>query len=134
MNNLTKISSIFVLLTLAFASENKNEVIEQNQVKLNKIAKGSTELEMPSIDIQKINDVRIEKSIRDKKYAEVLLKNAKVKNAERNQLIKKQLKNSNKSDVLKRWSTDLRSKFLIGTIKGEDGARALKLPSAPESK
>ena len=85
------------------------------------------------IDIEKINETRIEKSIRDKRHSMTVLKDLKKKDAVKKDFIERQTKKSRKDEILKRWSSDIHSKMSVGTIKGEDGSAALKLPSAPES-
>ena len=57
-------------------------------------------------------------------------------------VFKNELKNSKvvsvfdkdqKKNVLNRWSSDVRSKISVVTVKGVNGEKAIKLPSTPES-
>ena len=134
MKSLIRVSSIFIVLSIAFASETKEELVSEVQV--NNTAtpeKQFLQSGLVPIDIEKINETRIEKSIRDKRHSMTVLKDLKKKDAVKKDFIERQTKKSSKDEILKRWSTDIHSKMSVATIKGEDGSAVLKLPSAPES-
>ena len=134
MKSLIRVSSIFIVLSIAFASEAKEEMVSEVQV--NSTEAPSEQLIQSGvvpIDIEKINEVRIEKSIREKRHSMTVLKELKKKDAIKKDFIERQTKTSSKDEILKRWSTDIHSKMSVATIKGEDGSAALKLPSDPES-
>ena len=134
MKSLLRASSIFIALSIAFASESKEELVGEVQVNNTEAPdKQLLQSGVVPIDIEKINEVRIEKSIRDKRHSMTVLKDLKKKDAIKKDFIERQAKKSNKNEILKRWSTDIHSKMSVVTIKGEDGSAALKLPSAPES-
>ena len=134
MKSLLRVSSIFIALSIALASGTKEELVSEVQVNNTEAQdKQSLQSGVVPIDIEKINEVRIEKSIRDKRHSMTVLKDLKKKDAIKKDFIERQTKKSNKNEILKRWSTDIHSKMSVATIKGEDGSAALKLPSAPES-
>ena len=134
MKSLIRVSSIFIVLSIAFASESKKEMAGEVQVNNTEVPdKQLLQSGVTLIDIEKINEVRIEKSIRDKRYSMTLLKELKKKDTIKKDFIERQTKTSSKDEILKRWSTDIHSKMSVATIKGEDGSAALKLPSAPGS-
>jgi len=134
MKSLIRVSSIFIVLSIAFASESKEEMAGEVQVNNTEVPdKQLLQSGVTPIDIEKINEVRIEKSIRDKRHSMTVLKELKKKDAIKKDFIERQTKTSSKDEILKRWSTDIHSKMSVATIKGEDGSAALKLPSAPES-
>ena len=134
MKSLIRVSSIFIVLSIAFASETKEEMVSEVQVNNTEAPdKQLLQSGVAPIDIEKINEVRIEKSIRDKRHSMTVLKELKKRDAIKKDFIERQTKKSNKNEILKRWSIDIHSKMSAATIKGEDGSAALKLPSAPES-
>ena len=134
MKSLIRVSSIFIVLSIAFASETKEEMVSEVQVNNTEAPdKQLLQSGVAPIDIEKINEIRIEKSIRDKRHSMTVLKELKKRDAIKKDFIERQTKKSSKDEILKRWSTDIHSKMSVATIKGEDGSAALKLPSAPES-
>ena len=134
MKSLLRASSIFIALSIAFASGTKEELVSEVQVNNTEAPdKQLLQSGVVPIDIEKINEVRIEKSIRDKRHSMTVLKELKKRDAIKKDFIERQTKKSSKDEILKRWSTDIHSKMSVATIKGEDGSAALKLPSAPES-
>ena len=134
MKSLIRVSSIFIVLSIAFASETKEELVSEVQVNNTEAPeKQLLQSGLVPIDIEKINETRIEKSIRDKRHSMTVLKDLKKKDAVKKDFIERQTKKSSKDEILKRWSSDIHSKMSVATIKGEDGSAALKLPSAPES-
>ena len=134
MKSLIRVSSIFIVLSIAFASDTKEELVSEVQVNN---TEGPDKQLLHSgvvpVDIEKINEARIEKSIRDKRHSMTILKELKKKDTIKKEFIERQTKKSSKNEILKRWSADIHSKMPVATIKGEDGSAALKLPSAPES-
>ena len=134
MKSLIRVSFIFIVLSIAFASETKEEMVSEVQVNNTEAPdKQLLQSGVAPLDIEKIKEVRIEKSIRDKRHSMTVLKDLKKKDAVKKDFIERQTKKSSKDEILKRWSTDIHSKMSVATIKGEDGSAALKLPSAPES-
>ena len=134
MKSLIRVSFTFIVLSITFASESKEEMAGEVQVNNTEVPdKQLLQSGVTPIDIEKINEVRIEKSIRDKRHSMTVLKELKKKDAIKKDFIERQTKTSSKDEILKRWSTDIHSKMSVATIKGEDGSAALKLPSAPES-
>jgi len=134
MKSLIRVSFIFIVLSIAFASETKEEMVSEVQVNNTEAPdKQLLQSGVAPLDIEKINEVRIEKSIRDKRHSMTVLKELKKRDAIKKDFIERQTKKSSKDEILKRWSTDIHSKMSVATIKGEDGSAALKLPSAPES-
>ena len=134
MKSLIRVSSIFIVLSIAFASETKEELAVEVQVNNTEVPdKQLIHSDAVPIDIEKIKEVRIEKSIRDKRHSMTVLKDLKKKDAVKKDFIERQTKKSSKDEILKRWSSDIHSKMSVATIKGEDGSAALKLPTAPES-
>ena len=134
MKSLIIVSSIFIVSSIAFASDTKEELAGEVQVNNTEVPdKQLLQSDVAPIDIEKINEVRIEKSIREKRHSMTVLKELKKKDAIKKDFIERQIKTSSKDEILKRWSTDIHSKMSVATIKGEDGSAALKLPSAPES-
>ena len=134
MKSLIRVSFIFIVLSIAFASETKEEMVSEVQVNNTEAPdKQLLHSDVVPIDIEKINEVRIEKSIRDKRHSMTVLKELKKKDAIKKDFIERETKKSSKDEILKRWSADIHSKMSVATIKGEDGSAALKLPSASES-
>ena len=134
MKSLLRVSSIFIVLSIAFASETKEDLVSEVQVDNTEAPdKQLLQSGIAPIDIEEINEVRIEKSIRDKRHSMTVLKELKKKDAIKKDFIERETKKSSKDEILKRWSTDIHSKMSVATIKGEDGSAALKLPSASES-
>ena len=134
MKSLIRVSFIFIVSSIAFASESKAEMADEVQVNNTEAPdKQLLQAGVAPIDIEKINEVRIVKSIRDKRHSMTVLKELNKKDAIKKDFIERQTKKSSKDEILKRWSTDIHSKMSVATIKGEDGSAALKLPSAPES-
>ena len=133
MKSLIRVSSIFIVLSIAFASEAKKEMVSEVQV--NSTEASNKQLLQPGvvpIDIEKINEVRIQKSIQDKKYAQKILKQHMDNNPnqKKDELSARKV---DKKNVLKKWSADLRSKLSVVKFKGKNGEKTINLPSIPES-
>ena len=133
MKSLIRVSSIFIVLSIAFASEAKKEMVSEVQV--NNTEASNKQLLQPGvvpIDIEKIKEVRIQKSIQDKKYAQKILKQHMDNNPnqKKDELSARKV---DKKNVLKKWSADLRSKLSVVKFKGKNGEKTINLPSIPES-
>ena len=133
MKSLIRVSSIFIVLSIAFASEAKKEMVSEVQV--NSTEASNKQLLQPGavpIDIEKIKEVRIQKSIQDKKYAQKILKQHMDNNPnqKKDELSARKV---DKKNVLKKWSADLRSKLSVVKFKGKNGEKTINLPSIPES-
>ena len=135
MKSLSKISTIFIFFTFVFASEN-NSTIDGENTDVNNTDSNiqAIDSEVLPIDVEKINESRIQKSIREKKYAQSILKKQQKAKKEQQELLESQIKKDKEKSVFKRWSSDARSKFSVITLKRENGNKAIKLPSTPESK
>tara|TARA_B100001113_G_scaffold282284_1_gene237259 strand:+ start:49 stop:456 length:408 start_codon:yes stop_codon:yes gene_type:complete len=135
MKSLSRISTIFIVFTFVFASENNSTIAGENtDVNDTDSNIQAIDLEVLPIDVEKINESRIQKSIREKKYAQSILKKQQGAKKEQQELLESQIKKDKEKSVFKRWSSDARSKFSVITLKRENGNKAIKLPSTPESK
>ena len=133
MKSLIRVSSIFIVLSIAFASEAKKEMVSEVQVNNTEASnKQLLQSGLVPIDIEKINEVRIQKSIQDKKYAQKILKQHMDNNPnqKKDELSARKV---DKKNVLKKWSADLRSKLFVVKFKGKNGEKTINLPSIPES-
>ena len=135
MKSLFRFSTIFIVFTFVFASENNPIVADENSEVNNTDSNiQAIDSEVLPIDVEKINESRIQKSIREKKYAQSILKKQQGAKKEQQELLENQIKKDKEKSVFKRWSSDARSKFSVITLKRENGNKAIKLPSSPESK
>ena len=135
MKSLSRISTIFIVFTFVFASENNPIVADENSEVNNSDSNiQAIDSEVLPIDVEKINESRIQKSIREKKYAQSILKKQQEAQKEQQELLESQIKKDKEKSVFKRWSSDARSKFSVITLKRENGNKAIKLPSTPDSK
>ena len=133
MKNLLAICSILMMVSIN-ASDNKAE--SKTEVEVNNNGVSDMQLmqsEVLQFEVDEIKKQRIQKSIREKKYAETVLKKQQSSQKYQNELIESNIDNDQKKDVLKRWSSDVRSKISVVTVKGVNGEKAIKLPSTPES-
>ena len=133
MKSLIRVCFIFIVLSITFASETKEEMASDAQV--NNTGATNKQLLQPGvvpIDIEKINEVRIQKSIQDKKYAQKILKQHMDNNPNQKE-DELSARKVDKKNVLKRWSADLRSKLPVVEFKGKNGEKTINLPSIPES-
>ena len=134
MKSLIRVSSIFIVLSIAFASETKEEMVGEVQVNNTEVPdKQLLQSDVAPIDIDQIKKIRFEKSVREKKHAEIMLNDQKKKKASEEEFFEDQGKKAQQNSIIKRWSDDIRSKFSVGTLKGENGKNAIKLPSAPKT-
>ena len=135
MKSLSRFSTIFIVFTFVFASENNSTITGENTDVNNTDSNiQAIDSEVLPIDVEKINESRIQKSIREKKYAQSILKKQQKAKKEQQELLESQIKKDKEKSVFKRWSSDARSKFSVITLKRENGNKAIKLPSTPESK
>ena len=133
MKSLIRVSSVFIVLSIAFASEAKEELAVEVQVNNTEVPdKQLIHSDAVPIDIEKIKEVRIQKSIQDKKYAQKILKQHmdNKPNQKEDELSARKV---DKKNVLKKWSADLRSKLSVVKFKGKNGEKTINLPSIPES-
>ena len=133
MRNLLTICSVLMMVNIN-ASDNKAE--SKTEVEINKNGVPDMQLmqsELLPVEANEIKKQRIQKSIREKKYAETVLKKQQSSQKYQNELIESNIDKDQKKDVLKRWSSDVRSKISVVTVKGVNGEKAIKLPSTPES-
>ena len=125
MKTIRALSSIFIVFTIAFASDtNSNE--EATSANNSSSDKQSVNSDVAPIDIKLIQETRIKKAIKDKKYAESTYnKHLQEKSASKADIQKK--------DVLSSWAKDIQSKLTVINLKRENGKKAIELPSSPKS-
>ena len=125
MKTIRALSSIFMVFTIAFASDtNSNE--EATSANNSSSDKQSINSDVPPIDIKVIQETRIKKAIKDKKYAESTYnKQLQEKSASKADIQKK--------DVLSSWAKDIQSKLTVKNLKRENGKKVIELPSSLES-
>ena len=119
------LSSIFIVFTIAFASgTNSNE--EAMSANNSSSDKQSVNSDVAPIDIKLIQETRIKKAIKDKKYADAIYnKHLQEKSASKADIQKK--------DVLSSWAKDIQSKLTVINLKRENGKKAIELPSSPKT-
>ena len=125
MKTIRALSSIFIVFTIAFASDtNSNE--EATSANNSSSDKQSVSSDVAPIDIKLIQEARIKKAIKDKKYAESTYnKHLQGKSASKADIQKK--------DVLSSWAKDIQSKLTIINLKRENGKKAIELPTSLKS-
>ena len=125
MKTIRALSSIFIVFTIAFASEtNSNE--EATSANNSSSDKQSVNSDVAPIDIKLIQETRIKKAIKDKKYAESTYnKHLQEKSASKADIQKK--------DVLSSWAKDIQSKLTVINLKRENGKKAIELPPSLKS-
>ena len=125
MKTIRALSSIFIVFTIAFASDtNSNE--EATSANNSSSDKQSVSSDVAPIDIKLIQETRIKKAIKDKKYAESTYnKHLREKSAGKADIQKK--------DVLSSWAKDIQSKLTVINLKRENGKKAIELPSSLNS-
>ena len=140
MKTISKISSILMLFTFAFASDAKTGVIEsaeniKNVAPVKQLIKSElvSTNEIIPIDIEQMKKFRAEKSIRDRKYSDAVLKNIQSSEKEQKKSLESAVRKSNNKDILKRWANDIRSKLSVTTLKRENVKKITKLPSTPKT-
>ena len=134
MKSLSRISTIFIVFTFVFASENNSTIDGENTYVNNSNSNiQAIESEVLPIDVEKINESRIQKSIMGKKHAQSVLKKQQEAHNEQQELLESRIKKDKGKSVFQRWSSNARSKLSIITLKRENGNKTIKLPSTPES-
>lgn len=135
MKSLLRISAIFIVFTFVIASEN-NLIIAGENTDVNNTDSNiqAIDQEVLPIDVEKINESRIQKSIREKKYVQSVLKKQQGALKEQQDLLDSRIKKDKEKSILKRWASDARSKLSVITLKSENGNKTIKLPSTPDSK
>ena len=134
MKSLSRISTIFIVFTFVFASEN-NSTIDGENTDVNNTDSNvqAIDSEVLPIDVEKINESRIQKSVREKKYAQSVMKKQQEAHKEQQEILESRIKKGKEKSIFKRWASDARSKLSIITLKRENGNKTIKLPSTPES-
>ena len=119
------LSSIFIVFTIAFASEtNSNE--EATSANNSSSDKQIVNSDVAPINIKLIQETRIKKAIKDKKYADSIYnKHLQEKSASKADIQKK--------DVLSSWAKDIQSKLTVINLKRENGKKAIELPPSLKS-
>ena len=133
MRNLLTFCSVLLIANIN-ASDNKAE--SKTEVEVNNNGVSDMQLmqsEVLPVEVEEIKKQRIQKSIREKKYAQTVLKKQQSSQINQNELIESYIDKDQKKNVLNRWSSDVRSKISVVTVKGVNGEKAIKLPSTPES-
>ena len=133
MRNLLTFCSVLLIANIN-ASDNKAE--SKTEVEINNNGVSDMQLmqsEVLPVEVEEIKKQRIQKSIREKKYAQKVLKKQQSSQINQNELIESYIDKDQKKNVLNRWSSDVRSKISVVTVKGVNGEKAIKLPSTPES-
>ena len=134
MKSLSRISTIFIVFAFVFASEN-NSIVDDENSEVNNTNSNiqAIDSEVLPIDVEKINESRIQKSVREKKYAQSVLKKQQEAHNEQQEILESRIKKDKEKSIFKRWASDARSKLSVITLKRENGNKTIKLPSAPES-
>ena len=134
MKSLSRISTIFIVFTFVFASENNSTIAGENsEVNNSDLNIQAFDSEVLHIDVEKINESRIQKSIREKKYAQSILKKQQGAQKEQQEILESRIKKDKEKSIFKRWASDARSKLSVITLKRENGNKTIKLPSTSES-
>ena len=133
MKSLSRISTIFIVFTFVFASENNSTIAGEN-TDVNNINSNiqAIDLEVLPIDVEKINESRIQKSVREKKYAQSVLKKQHEAQKEQQEILESRMKKDKEKSIFKRWASDARSKLSVITLKRENDNKTIKLPSTLE--
>ena len=134
MKSLSRFSTIFIVFTFVFASENNSIVADENSEVNNSDSNiQAIDSEVLPIDVEKINESRIQKSVREKKYAQSVLKKQQEAHNKQQEILESRIKKDKEKSIFKRWASDARSKLSVITLKRENGNKTIKLPSTPES-
>ena len=133
MRNLLTFCSVLLIANIN-ASDNKAESTTEVEINNNGVSDMQLmQSEVLPVEVEEIKKQRIQKSIREKKYAQTVLKKQQSSQINQNELIESYIDKDQKKNVLNRWSSDVRSKISVVTVKGVNGEKAIKLPSTPES-
>ena len=134
MKSLSRFSAIFIVFTFVFALENNSTISGENTGVNNTDSNmQAIDSEVLPIDVEKINESRIQKSVREKKYAQSVLKKQQEAHNEQQEILESRIKKDKEKSIFKRWASDARSKLSVITLKRENGNKTIKLPSTPES-
>ena len=134
MKSLSRISTIFIVFTFVFASENNSTIAGENTDVNNTNSNiQAIDSEVLPIDVEKINESRIQKSVREKKYAQSVLKKQQEAHNEQQEILESRIKKDKEKSIFKRWASDARSKLSVITLNRENGNKTIKLPSTSES-
>ena len=146
MSNFVKFGSISIALAITFASDNSAKVVEQESThntvktlslhnKIEIIESEEVNKEVVPVDVEKINSIRLQKSIKAKKHATITLQEQKNKALYQNEFAGvQQVKEVQQKNVLRKWSSDIDSKLPVVILKDESGKKAVKLPTNSYSK
>ena len=133
MRNVLTICSVLMMVNIN-ASDNKVESTTEVEINNNGVSDMQLmQSEVLPVEVEEIKKQRIQKSIREKKYAQTVLKKQQSSQINQNELIESYIDKDQKKNVLNRWSSDVRSKISVVTVKSVNGEKAIKLPSTPES-
>ena len=125
MKTIRALSSIFIVFTIAFSSDT-NSIEEATSANNPSSDKQSVNSDVAPIDIKLIQETRIKKAIKDKKYADATYnKHLQEKSASKVDVQKK--------DVLSSWAKDIQSKLTVKNLKRENGKKVIELPSSLKS-
>ena len=146
MSNLVKFGSIFIALAITFASDNSTKIVEQEAIsntvktlnlnnKIEIIESEGINKEVVPVDVEKINRIRLQKSMKAKKHAKITLREQKNKASYQNEFAGvQQVKEIQQKNVLRKWSSDIDSKLPVVILKDESGEKAVKFPTNNISK
>ena len=132
MKKILTLCSVAMMVAIN-ASDNKSEptVEAENNNVISDMQ--SIQPEVLPIEVDKIKKQRIERSIKEKKYVQSVLKNQKSNLKNQKDILDSYAVKNQRKDALERWSLDARSKIPVITVKSVSGEKAIKLPSALES-
>ena len=100
MKSLLRISTILIVFTFIFASEN-NLIIAGENTDVNNTDSNiqAIDQEVLPIDVEKINESRIQKSIREKKYVQSVLKKQQGALKEQQDLLDSRIKKEKEKSI-----------------------------------
>ena len=134
MKSLSRISTIFIVFTFVFASENNSTIAGENTDVNNTNSNiQAIDSEVLPIDVEKISESRIARGLRDKKAAASTLRKHQSIAKNNDMMIQNREAEKKKKSILQKWSRDIREKLSVVTLKQDGVKKAIKLPPAPES-
>lgn len=148
MNRTAKLLSILMIISFGFSIDNKeSETTSTNRSQVVQLGEGqasstpSLNQSIAPIDINKINNIRINKDKMERQRAQSILSKHKMPKAESSRAVnpnfekmsienqmKAQVKEDTKVSFFKKITQGLRSKYTVNTLESEDGKRAIKFP------
>ncbi len=148
MNRTAKLLSILMIISFGFSIDNKESETTTNRSQVVQLEEGQTS-STPSlnqsiapIDINKINNIRINKDKMERTRAQSILSKHKMPKTEVSRAVnpnfekmsvenqmKAQVKEDTKVSFFKKITQGLRSKYTVRTLESEDGKRAIKFPT-----